>query len=188
MPWKSRGSLTYNERKLYLVMSRDMTEIFSKREDLIRFFIKLNLIMIAIGALIMSGLSFLLTRPIRLLEESAGRIADGRYYERVKIKTKDEIGELAGCFNNMASAVEQNIADLKRYAQQQEDFVANFSHELKTPLTSIIGYADLLRSEKLGPKDTFKAASFIFSEGKRLGSHVAQIDGYDRFGTPKLYL
>ena len=162
------GSLSYNGKKLFLAVSHDMEEIFEKRQDLIRLFIILDLGMIAAGALLMSGLSFILTRPIRQLKKSARRIANGRYHERANVKTKDEIGELSNSFNNMASAVEQNISELKRYAQQQEDFVANLSHELKTPFTSIIGYADLLRSEELGPQDTFKAASFIFSEGKRL--------------------
>ena len=124
--------------------------------------------MIALGALLMSGLSFLLTNPIRKLKRSAARIANGSYTERANVRTKDEIGELSDSFNYMAAAVEQNVADLKRYARQQEDFVANFSHELKTPLTSIIGYADMLRSEKLDSSDAFKSASFIFSEGKRL--------------------
>ncbi|MHB1315327.1 MAG: sensor histidine kinase [Christensenellales bacterium] len=162
------GSLINNGQKLYLTVSHDMEEIFEKREDLIRLFIILDLAMIAVGALLMWGLSLALTRPIRQLKKSARRIANGRYHERVNVKTKDEIGELSSSFNNMASAVEQNISDLKQYAQQQEDFVANLSHELKTPFTSIIGYADLLRSEELEPQDTFKAASFIFSEGKRL--------------------
>ncbi|MEZ4357124.1 MAG: HAMP domain-containing sensor histidine kinase [Eubacteriales bacterium] len=162
------GSFVYNDQRLYLALSRSVKEIFSKKEELTRFYIYLNLAMIAVGALLISALSFILTRPIRKLKKSAGRIAEGRYHERVDVKTKDEIGELATSFNHMAAAVEQNIADLKKYAQQQEDFVANFSHELKTPLTSIIGYADLLRSEDLEPKDVFKASSFIFSEGKRL--------------------
>ncbi len=162
------GSLVYDDRQYFLVLSRDVTDIFDKKEDLIRFFIYLDLIMIMAGALLMSGISYFLTRPIRQLKRSAVRIAAGRYHERATVRSKDEIGDMANSFNNMASAVEQNVADLKRHARQQEDFVANFSHELKTPLTSIIGYADMLRSEKLDSEDAFKAASFIFSEGKRL--------------------
>ena len=53
-------------------------------------------------------------------------------------------------------------------ARRQEDFTASFVHELKTPLTSIIGYADMLRSRDLEEDMRFKAASYIFSEGKRL--------------------
>ena len=57
---------------------------------------------------------------------------------------------------------------LEAAARRQEDFTGSFVHELKTPLTSIIGYADMLRSRSLDEDRRFKAASYIFSEGKRL--------------------
>ncbi len=68
----------------------------------------------------------------------------------------------------MADAVEKNVQELEDAARRQEDFTASFVHELKTPLTSIIGYADMLRSGNLPEDMRFKAASYIFSEGKRL--------------------
>jgi signal transduction histidine kinase len=68
----------------------------------------------------------------------------------------------------MAESIEQKVSTLEGYAKQQKDFVANFSHELKTPMTSIIGYADMLRSAELDEEDAFMASNFIFSEGKRL--------------------
>ncbi|MFR5011781.1 MAG: histidine kinase dimerization/phospho-acceptor domain-containing protein [Acutalibacteraceae bacterium] len=49
-----------------------------------------------------------------------------------------------------------------------EDFVAAFAHELKTPLTSIIGYADALRSRRLDEEKQFMSANYIYTEGKRL--------------------
>ena len=162
------GSVNYSGDYFVLAVSRNVEEIFVRQQNLIRLFVFMDLAMIAVGAIFMFGFSIVLTHPIRQLKKSARRIANGKYHERANVKTKDEIGELSGIFNNMAAAVEQNVADLKQYAQQQEDFVANLSHELKTPFTSIIGYADLLRSEDLNPEETFKAASFIFSEGKRL--------------------
>ncbi len=55
-------------------------------------------------------------------------------------------------------------------ARRQEDFIGSFAHELKTPLTSIIGYADMLRSSQLDEEHRFLAASYIFTEGKRLES------------------
>lgn len=67
------------------------------------------------------------------------------------MKTKDEIGELAKAFNELAKAfnelaknLESKVYELQMAAKKQEDFTANFAHELKTPMTSIIGYADTL--------------------------------------------
>ncbi|MBR1496420.1 MAG: HAMP domain-containing histidine kinase [Oscillospiraceae bacterium] len=64
--------------------------------------------------------------------------------------------------------LEKNIADLENVAARREEFIGSFAHELKTPLTAIIGYADMLRSKDMTPKTRFTAAGYIFSEGKRL--------------------
>lgn len=71
-------------------------------------------------------------------------------------------------FNRMADAIEQNIEELENAAKRQEDFSASFAHELKTPLTSIIGYADMLRTYELDAADRRTASEYIFREGKRL--------------------
>ena len=57
---------------------------------------------------------------------------------------------------------------LEEAADRREEFIASFAHELKTPLTAIIGYADMLRSKEMAPKPRFTAAGYIFSEGRRL--------------------
>lgn len=64
--------------------------------------------------------------------------------------------------------LERSIENLEDLANRREEFIASFAHELKTPLTAIIGYADMLRSKEMAPKSRFTAAGYIFSEGKRL--------------------
>ena len=64
--------------------------------------------------------------------------------------------------------LEKSISNLEDVANRREEFIASFAHELKTPLTAIIGYADMLRSKEMSPKSRFTAAGYIFSEGKRL--------------------
>jgi signal transduction histidine kinase len=64
--------------------------------------------------------------------------------------------------------LEQALHHLEDAANRREEFIASFAHELKTPLTAIIGYADMLRSKDMAPKPRFTAAGYIFSEGKRL--------------------
>lgn len=66
------------------------------------------------------------------------------------------------------SELERNIENLENVAARREEFIGSFAHELKTPLTAIIGYADMLRSKEMTPKSRFTAAGYIFSEGKRL--------------------
>ena len=66
------------------------------------------------------------------------------------------------------SELERSIENLEHLAARREEFIGSFAHELKTPLTAIIGYADMLRSKDMNPKSRFTAAGYIFSEGKRL--------------------
>ena len=82
--------------------------------------------------------------------------------------SSDELGQLTTDFNQMANALEDNINQLEDEIQAREDFVAAFAHELKTPLTSIIGYADALRSRRLDEEKQFMSANYIYTEGKRL--------------------
>ena len=78
-----------------------------------------------------------LTRPLSQLAGAAEDIAAGNYSSRVGITGQDEIGMLGAAFDRMAEAVE-------RARQTQRDFLANVSHELKTPLTSLIGFSQAL--------------------------------------------
>jgi len=97
-------------------------------------------------------LIFLLKRalsPLELLKQQAAQIAGGVYSERVCLSGSDEIAALAQSFNAMAGAVEQNIGSLELKAQQQEMLLAAVAHEIKTPMTSVIGYADTLQRTKL---------------------------------------
>ena len=84
------------------------------------------------------------------------------------VKTKDEIGELARAFNELAKNLESKVYELQMAAKKQEDFTANFAHELKTPMTSIIGYADTLYQKKMSEDEVHSAAGVILNEGMRL--------------------
>ena len=153
----------------YLLESRrDVSDLYRLRDQYLLTYQIVYLIAVAVSSLAGFLLSSLLTAPIRNLSRSARQIAGGNYSVRANVRTEDEIGILAAHFNHMTEELEQHIASLELATQQQKDFTASFAHELKTPLTSIIGYADTLRSRKLPEEQQFEAASFIFSEGRRL--------------------
>ena len=75
--------------------------------------------------------------------------------------SRDEVGQLAADFNRMAGQLEQNVNRIQESMALQERFMADFSHEMKTPMTSIIGYADLLRSQVLTPDEQMDAANLV---------------------------
>lgn len=156
------------DRILYLETMKDVSEVFDERETGFSLYRKVTLIMLAIGTIIMHFIASLLTKPIRLLTRATKRMAAGDYEYRAKQVSYDELGQLTVAFNNMAGALEENIGKLEDEIEAREEFVAAFAHELKTPLTAIIGYADMLRSHKLDEEKSFMSANYIYTEGKRL--------------------
>lgn len=106
--------------------------------------------------------------PLQALSDSAKQIAAGAYEERAAVSGQDEVGLLARDFNLMADAVQEKISALAESERQKTMFMADFSHELKTPLTAISGYAQTLRTVKLDEDDRAEALGYIYSESKRL--------------------
>lgn len=156
------------DRILYLETMKDVTEVFEERTQGFSVYRKLTLLMLLCSSLIMLFISHWLTKPIRLLTKATKKMTEGDYSYRAELVSHDEMGQLTCDFNQMANALEENIHKLEDEIRAREEFIAAFSHELKTPLTAIIGYADLLRSRKLDDEKHFLSANYIYTEGKRL--------------------
>lgn len=157
-----------NKEVFYLQGRYNVTEVYNLRQEFLTIYQYVYLAAVAISLFAGIATGKVLTAPVRKLSRSARQIAGGNYRIRAKVRSSDEIGVLAQQFNQMAQELERHIESLEQATQKQKDFTASFAHELKTPLTSIIGYADTLRSRRLPEKQQFEAASFIFTEGQRL--------------------
>ncbi len=155
-------------RNLYLETMEDVTEVFEERAMGFSVYRKVTLAMLALSLVVMFFICTWLTKPIRILTSATRKMAEGDYSHRAKRVSSDELGQLTSDFNSMANVLEGTIGELKEEVRAREDFIAAFAHELKTPLTAIIGYADLLRSRKLDEEKHFLSANYIYTEGKRL--------------------
>jgi signal transduction histidine kinase len=131
---------------------------------------------VAIALTVAYFLSRSITLPIRRMKETAEQIAKGDLTPRVKIRSKDELRELAESLNTMADELQQKIEDLRRMDRIRTDFVANVSHELRTPLTLIKGYTETLQSEAIADKDRAgRFVSIIKEHTDRLGNIVEDL-------------
>lgn len=156
------------DRNLYLETMEDVTEVFEERAMGFSVYRKVTLAMLMFSLIVMFLICTWLTKPIRILTGATRRMAEGDYSYRAKQVSSDELGQLTQDFNSMANVLEGTIEKLKEEVRAREDFIAAFAHELKTPLTAIIGYADLLRSRKLDDEKHFLSSNYIYTEGKRL--------------------
>lgn len=162
------GIVSHGGTGVYLVTGTDVERVSGQQEQMITKFGIVYGVTTGIGSLLIFGLSHLLTKPVKKLTEATKKIADGNYSERVADGGADEVGQLARNFNRMALAVEEKVQELSDSARQKEDFVANFAHELKTPLTSMIGYADRIYHKEMPREEQRRAAWYIWNEGMRL--------------------
>ena len=159
-----------DENSMYLITQTDISSVIDAQKSMMVYFQKLYIVLLFISFPVIFLLTKVITASIKKVGKVARRIAGGEYSERIRTKGKDEIGELASDFNLMAEQVEEKIAELSDVARQKEDFTANFAHELKTPLTSVIGYADMLYQRDLPREEVKSAAGYILNEGMRLES------------------
>lgn len=159
---------TQNEYTMQILTYTDVTAIFDASKDLQTRCSSIFLVLFAAGAIVAVAFSVIITRPIKQLTRVGETFAQGDYSRRATSFPRDEIGDLAHTINKMADSIEEKIDQLELSVKQQEDFTAAFAHELKTPMTSIIGYADTLYSKRLSPSEANEAAGYILNEGMRL--------------------
>jgi len=162
------GKIFQSDIEIYFLTATDISAVIAHRDYMMRSFFYVYILTLSVSLIVILIMVSIFIRPIKRMSTAAAEIAMGRYDERLPESSGDEIGDLSKSFNLMADAVEDKIAQLSKNARQKEDFVANFAHELKTPLTSVIGYADMLYQKKLTPEQTKDAAGYILSEGLRL--------------------
>ena len=164
------GLIRVNEENLRLDITSDVTAAYSMRRTQLGIYHWLLIAVLILGAVGSWIIATLLTRPLTRLSRASRAIARGDLTARAQVSSGDELEELAEDFNSMAGRLQENIGELQDSMRRQEEFMGSFAHELKTPMTSIIGYADLLRSRSLNEEERQEAANYIFSESRRLES------------------
>lgn len=153
----------------YLVVYSDFTEtqkqcgLFWNSYGIVVFIISV------ISGLLILASAKKITKPLSLLTKVSDEVALGNYGKKVDVKSSDyEITALSESFNSMSLAIEQKIKEIREESEKRNIFVADFTHEMKTPMTAIIGYAQMLRSYDLNTTEKDQAAEAIYNEAKRL--------------------
>ncbi len=161
---------TIADEMQYLGIYKDLTEIYEDRSSLQNQYYLALAALLILGGICVYVMSKVFARPMQGLSRVAQRISDGNFELRSDYRACDEIGALAQNFNHMADRLVEQMQEKELEAKRQEDFTAAFAHELKTPLTSIIGYADMLNTMELTEAERREAYYYIYSQGKRLES------------------
>jgi len=121
-----------------------------------------------IAALALHFILLSIFRPLSIVTKASKKIADGQFDERISIKGKNEIARVAYDFNKMAERIERQITFLEEEAVSKQQFVDNFAHEIRTPLTSIYGYAEYMQKASLDEREIIESAEYIMSEADHM--------------------
>ena len=145
----------------------DLSEADKMKSNNITIFIITSILAASFSAILSILISNRIIMPIKNLTETTKQFSKGDLHKRVNVNSSDEVGELADNFNSMADNIQDMIHELKDEQSKQKSFFDNFTHEIRTPLTTILGYAELLwKTDNIEVKD--KSLYHITSEGQRL--------------------
>ncbi len=164
----AQSTIAAGSEKLVLTARFDFSALYRTRENQNRIYLAAYAAVVTLGILAAVVLSFTMTRRLRRLTTAVRKIAGGDLTTRSRIASSDEFGQLSRDFDAMADKLQETLSRMESDMQQQESFMGAFAHELKTPMTAIIGFADLLRQGNLDESTRMTAANYIFTEGRRL--------------------
>ena len=168
-------------RKSFTVMYTAPVSAFSTQIDPSAAPVATKRVGLSLGMSLLAAVGLLLLvrrllRPLGALQENARSIAEGNYDQRLDIPTRDELADLAQDMNALAQAVQERVEQLEQVAEERRVFVANLAHEMKTPLTSIMGYADLLYlPREVSEEQRVEYSCIILDEARRLRSLSAKL-------------
>lgn len=155
-----------NEIAGYLILSSDASDFADLWRSFAAMFVFVGIIVVVISFFIAMVMARWQTAPMREMAIAANKFAHGEFSARVAGRNRtDELGELIDSFNGMADALEKSET-LRR------DFIANVSHELKTPMTSINGFAEGILDGTIPRDRQDEYLGIIASETKRLSRLV----------------
>ena len=157
------------EQGLKLEAGFDITENILDMQEIQRMLLIFVVIFSLVGAV---ALYFILDRvfkPLQIITKTSRKIADGKYSERIVLRGKNnELSSMAEDFNKMAREIEDKIEKLEEETVRKQQFIDNFAHEIRTPLTSIYGFAQYMQKTKLSEKDKIEFTEHIMNDANHM--------------------
>ncbi len=144
--------------------SSDISETVLELQDIQRVLILLAAAFSAVAAVALYLMLSGIFKPLAIVSKTSRKLAEGHYKERIRVKGRNEVSSMAEDFNRMAAKIENQIRILEDEAEHKQQFVDSLAHEIRTPLTSIHGFAQYLRTAKLDEDEIIDSADSIIEE------------------------
>jgi signal transduction histidine kinase len=139
----------------------------------IRSIISILLVSAVVGLLLI----WFITRKLNAIISGILLFQSGNYSARIPVKSNNELDKIGMVFNDMAATISNNIQELKDTDEFRKELISNVSHDLRTPIASIQGYAEtlLIKKENIDVKDRDNYLEIIYSSCERLKKLVGEL-------------
>lgn len=158
------SSFLVDDTELVLAFEHDISSIYESWDKELRMLNKVNFIVALTVAFVMTFLLFILLYPMSLINRGVKEITNGNYEYKIAEKGSYEFKILSKNINALSQSVLLNVEKLKNISEGRKNFIDNFAHEMKTPLTSIIGFSSLMSIRKNINKEKIAEYSEIITE------------------------
>ena len=153
--------LLNNEQKGLLILHTSLNELDEIQNDMLSIMYMPFLVMILVVVLVLIYMSGTILRPIGKINATAKEYAKGNFEATTGVSRKDEIGELSDSLEYMAG-------ELSKLDEYRKNFIANISHDFRSPLTSIKGYLQAMLDGTIPPEKYDRYLDIVLNESKRL--------------------
>lgn len=156
--------------EITLLTALDVSPVYALRRELLRGAAALGLIGLALAGALAIWISGVLTRPLSQLADAAAKLADGDYAAPLPAAKNDEMNALIRAFSRMSAAIDERETALRTQAEERQALIDALAHEMRTPLTAILGGARLLQQSRLSGSQQSELLDTMAREASRLSA------------------
>ena len=156
--------------EITLLTALDVSPVYALRRELLQGAAALGLIGLALAGALAIWISGVLTRPLSQLADAAAKLADGDYAAPLPAAKNDEMNALIRAFSRMSAAIDERETALRTQAEERQALIDALAHEMRTPLTAILGGARLLQQSRLSGSQQSELLDTMAREASRLST------------------
>ncbi|MBX7317011.1 HAMP domain-containing histidine kinase [Clostridium chauvoei] len=164
--------ISFNNQDFSFTYINNIDSLYTTQNNNIIILLELNFLFILVFLFIIYLISFDITKPLSILSDNIDEIIRGNFNKKLSYSSNiEELNTISTNFNIMSEEIKNKIILLSRENLSKQRFINNLTHEIKTPLTSIIGYSSLMVNKKINDIDLIhKSFETIYNDGKRIES------------------